>query len=429
MKQYTTYINRIVLKPTTICCTALCALFLAGCQTPAKKKVVEISTEEQLLSEVQYTIDGKKFGSEIKCIAVGKIELADDSEDFSELNKVELVRRTLVGNLFQQNYTQVPLMTVDGFLKGGAGAKELLSQTACDAVMSGQIYRFTNKSYLAASSTEVGLDLAITNSEGEVIWSGRHLATSRDGSLPFSPLSLLSGVFLAQANASDEVALQMVGAAVRRLVDTLPPQNEAPIAFAKNEQAVRELFTPAKSIKSQDTPNAPELLRSGQYEAAIQAAKIELQVGKNKYQNLLIIGDAYRHLNRFNDAVESYLLAIANDKNQSVGYEKISLGYLNLRRIDLAKASLSRAISLNPTSSAIRYKLAIINESQNANIEAAKLYFQAGELAIREKSNDGIYSSLTALERLSDTEYGQTLYNSLLNRAEAYQRQELNTDA
>ena len=171
------------------------------------------------------------------------------------------------------------------------------------------------------------------------------------------------------------------------------------------------------------------MLESGQYEAAIQTAKLELQSGKNEYQNRLIIGDAYRHSNRFDDAVESYLSAIANDKNQSVGYEKLSLGYLNLRRIDLAKASLSKAISLNPESSAIRYKLAIINESQNANNEAAKLYFQAGELAIREKSNDGIYSSLTALERLSDSEYVQTLYNSLLSRAEAYQQQELNTGA
>ena len=65
---------------------------------------------------------------------MGKIELADDSEDFSELNKVELVRRNLVGNLFQQNYTQVPLMTVDGFLKGGADAKELLSKTSKKAL-------------------------------------------------------------------------------------------------------------------------------------------------------------------------------------------------------------------------------------------------------------------------------------------------------
>ena len=154
-----------------------------------------------------------------------------------------------------------------------------------------------------------------------------------------------------------------------------------------------------------------------------------MQLGKHEYQNLLIIGDAHRHLNSFSDAVESYLSAIANDKNQSIGYEKLSLGYLNLRRIDLAKASLSRAIQLNPESSAIRYKLAIINESQNANSEAAKLYFQAGELAVREKSNDAIYSSLTALERLSDTEYGLDLYNSLLNRAEAYQQQELNTGA
>ena len=428
MKLHNTYTNRIVFKPTKVCCAALCALFLAGCQTPAKKKVVEISTEEQLLSEVQYTIVEEKFGPDIKCIAVGKIELADNSEDFSELNKVELVRRTLAGNLFQQNYTQVPLTTVDGFLNDNTDPQTFLSKTACDAVISGQIYRFANKSYVAASSTEVGLDFAIANSEGEVIWSGRHLATSRDGSLPFSPLSLLSGVFLARANASDEVALQMVDAAVRRLVDTLPVQSEAPLAFAKNEQAVQELFTPTNTIKIHETPSASELLDSGQYEAAMRAAKLELQSGKNEYQNLLIIGDAHRHSNRFDDAVESYLSAIANDKNQSVGYEKLSLGYLNLRRIDLAKASLSKAISLNPESSAIRYKLAIINESQNANNEAAKLYFQAGELAIREKSNDGIYLSLAALERLSDTKYGQTLYNSLLSRAEAYQRQELNTD-
>ena len=427
MKLYNTSTNRILCKPTTVCCTALCALFLAGCQTPVKKKVVEIRTEEQLLSEVQYTIVEEKFGPDIKCIAVGKIELADNSEDFSELNKVELVRRTLAGNLFQQNYTQVPLTTVDGFLNDNTDPQTFLSKTACDAVISGQIYRFANKSYVAASSTEVGLDFAIANSEGEVIWSGRHLATSRDGSLPFSPLSLLSGVFLARANASDEVALQMVDAAVRRLVDTLPVQSEAPLAFAKNEQAVQELFTPTNTIKIHETPSASELLDSGQYEAAMRAAKLELQSGKNEYQNLLIIGDAHRHSNRFDDAVESYLSAIANDKNQSVGYEKLSLGYLNLRRIDLAKASLSKAISLNPESSAIRYKLAIINESQNANNEAAKLYFQAGELAIREKSNDGIYSSLTALERFSDTEYGQTLYNSLLSRAEVYQRQELNT--
>jgi len=219
----------------------------------------------------------------------------------------------------------------------------------------------------------------------------------------------------------------MVDAAVRRLVDTLPAQNEVPLALAKTEQAVQELFIPARTIKKQKAHGAIDLLDSGQYEAAIRTALIELQSGKDEYQNMLIIGDAHRQLNRFNEAIKSYLSAIANDKNRSIGYEKLSLGYLNLKRIDLAKASLSKAISLNPESSAIRYKLAIINESQNAHSAAAKLYFQAGELAIREKSNDSIYSSLTALERLKDTEYGQALYNSLLSRAEEYQQQELST--
>ena len=110
----------VISKAIAVCFAAVCTLFLASCQTPAKKKVAAISTEEQLLSEVQYTIAEEKFGPEIKCIAVGEIELVDDSEDFTELNKVELVRRTLVGNLFQKNYTQVPLTTVDGFLNDNA---------------------------------------------------------------------------------------------------------------------------------------------------------------------------------------------------------------------------------------------------------------------------------------------------------------------
>ena len=177
----------------------------------------------------------------------------------------------------------------------------------------------------------------------------------------------------------------MVDAAVRRLADTLPSQNEAPIAFAKNEQAVQELFTPTSVVKVQHHQSAVDLLVSGQYEEAIQAAELQLRLGRNEYKNLLVIGDAHRQLNRFDNAVEYYLSAVAKDKSQSVGYEKLSLGYLNLKRIDLAKASLTKAISLNPNSSTTRYKLAIINESQNAIDEATKLYFQAGELAIREK--------------------------------------------
>ena len=104
MKLYNTYTNRFFSQLTTVVCTALSALFLIGCQTPEKKNVVEISTEEQRLSEIQYTIVEERFGPDIKCIAVGEIELADDSDDFSKLNKVELVRRTLVGNLFQLHF-------------------------------------------------------------------------------------------------------------------------------------------------------------------------------------------------------------------------------------------------------------------------------------------------------------------------------------
>ena len=69
------------------------------------------------------------------------------------------------------------------------------------------------------------------------------------------------------------------------------------------------------------------------------------------------------------------------------------------------------------------------NDKENLKKEAVKLYFQAGELAIREKNKEAIYSSLTALERLSDSEYGYALYEALLDRAAAFQKQELNAGA
>ena len=184
MKFCNAHTIRAISKATAICCTAICALFLSSCQTPAKKKVAEIRAEERLLSDVQYTIVEEKFGPDIKCVAVGKIELSDDSEDFSELDKVEVVRRTLVGNLFQRNFTQVPLATVDSHLNETANTKTLLNQTACDALLSGQIYRFSNKSFIAASSTEVGQTLLLLILRGgHMEWL--HLATSRDGSLLF----------------------------------------------------------------------------------------------------------------------------------------------------------------------------------------------------------------------------------------------------
>ena len=37
------------------------------------------------------------------------------------------------------------------------------------------------------SATIVGLELTLTDKEGQTIWSGQHTASSKDGVLPFSP--------------------------------------------------------------------------------------------------------------------------------------------------------------------------------------------------------------------------------------------------
>ena len=70
----------------------------------------------------------------------------------------------------------------------------------------------------------------------------KHSANSHEGAVPLSPLSLVTGIFTATTNKEDEVALQMIDAAVRRIISTLPDRDEMDISIASfaNEPKIQE---------------------------------------------------------------------------------------------------------------------------------------------------------------------------------------------
>ena len=101
----------------------------------------------------------------------------------------------------------------------------ILQNLECDTLLEGTITTFQNDFLIAYSSTNVGLNLFLKDEDNKVLWKGSHTATSRAGSIPFSPIGLATGLFSASTNTEDEIAFQMIDTVVRRLLKTLPDKS------------------------------------------------------------------------------------------------------------------------------------------------------------------------------------------------------------
>ena len=185
-------------------------------------QVKKITKADSILPEVQYFINENFNPEEINCIAIGKIKDNSDNNEFSQLDKVSLVKYSLYGHLSPKRYRDVEIHQMNYLLKEKKNINLVLKTLDCDAILDGEIIKFENKFYVAFSSTKVGLNLSLRKQSGELLWKGNHIASSRAGTIPLSPISLATGIFSASTNTEEEVALQMLDAAVRRLLKTIP---------------------------------------------------------------------------------------------------------------------------------------------------------------------------------------------------------------
>ena len=199
----------------------LIILLLSSCQTPKYLRVEKLDNNN-ILPEVQYSLQDNFNPNNINCIAIGKFVDNSNKKEFKSLDKLSLVRKTIYGHLSPKNYQDIELHKVASILKSSSDISTILRKLDCDSIIEGEIIKFQNNFYIAYSSTNVGLKLFLKNKNGTVLWKASHIASSKAGNLPFSPIGLASGVFSASRNAVEEIALQMLDTVVRRLLKTLP---------------------------------------------------------------------------------------------------------------------------------------------------------------------------------------------------------------
>ena len=383
----------------------LTLILLCACKTPTYTKVAELSKADAIKPEVQYFIAEKFATDSLNCIAVGKIRKGHTGDDFENLDQPHLVRRSLFGVLSAKNYEDIELSRVDHVLKKSEGATtaDILKTLNCDAMLSAEILSFDNKYYVAYSITSVELKTELTDKEGDILWSARHRASSHEGAIPLSPFSIISGTFIAATNRQDEVAFQMIDAASRRILKTLPDRKEidlvneiiselprvegSKVSFVSNEAANSNL-------------SAETLLAKGAYEEALLEAKANIATNSDDAHAYYVAARASLMSGKYDDAIDLNLNAIAKGVKTAEAYSSLGIAYLKTDNLRFASAAIEKATQLEPKSAYLKYNLGVVREAGQKLSAAADAYFDAGNISLEQNDLDRLYRSFSSLKKL-----------------------------
>ena len=395
-----------------------------ACKTPSyveENLSAKPSTNLPFASEVSYSVADNFENKAIGCIAVSEFTIAHDDDGYADIDQAAVTRKSVYGVLSAKNYQDIELARVDFKANelGGYAAESLLQSLDCDALLQGEVLTFKNDYFVTYSVTTVELELTLVNRSGAVLWNARHAASSHEGAMPLSPLSILSGIFTATTNQQDEVGFQMVDAAARRLLKTLPDrpvQNSADDAIGNIiDTTVLDQKGAGEALASVEKKvSAMQLLAQGAYEQALLAAQADIEADGSDGKAYFVAARASLLLSDTAAAIDYSLSALANGQATSSTYSGLGVAYIQDENWRLADASFRKAAELDPTSSQVQFNLALVSEV-NKNISAAsEHYYEAGKLALRSRELSRVHKALTALKRLAkNNPFAQSRYVEL----------------
>ena len=381
--------------------TILLCFLLSSCQTPKYSKVNNFSQSQNILPEVQYSLSENFNPNNINCIVIGKIKDNSDASEYKSLDKITLIRQAIYGHLSPKNYQDIELHKVAFVMKSSNTNQLILKNLDCDALIEGTITEFKNDFYLAYSSTNVGLTLFLKDKNNQILWKASHTATSRAGSVPFSPIGLATGFFTASSNTEEEIAFQMIDTVVRRILKTLPEKTNV-----KNKNQLKYTSIPKSKTSKKITKkeNSPEILfASGQYVEAIDLINTNLKSNENNHELVFLKGRSQLMLNEYENAASTFLDALAIKIDDSY-LNGLGYAYTKLNQLDKALASYNKAISINNKNSYAYFNSGLLLENQGINRKAADYFYSAGTSSLLVKDFKMANNAYTALQRLSNQE-------------------------
>ena len=299
--------------------------FSFSCNTINYKKVDNLDTAKTNINTVKYFLSGNFKASQINCIIVGKVTDKTKNSEFKNLNKAEIIRKAVYGLISVKNYDLIKLSKIDKKLTT-VSEKKLLKNYDCDAVLTGQIIKFYNDNFISFANTTVEIKLELKDKESNLLWASRYSANSSEGSIPLSPVSLITGVFQVASNDKNEIALQVVDKVSRKILNSFPEKQ----INLKNEFELKNKY----KGNSVDTPqNILEFFENEEYEKASIALKKRILNNKNNPENYFLESKSSFFQENYISSINYSLEAASKGLNTSENYSILGISYLKLNNL------------------------------------------------------------------------------------------------
>ena len=377
----------------------------SSCNNTNYKKVDNLETSRKSINTVNYSINDKFNTSQINCILIGKFVDRTDISKFKDLNKADIIRKAIYGLVSVKNYDLIKISEIDKNIDT-LSKQNLLKYYNCDAIITGEILKFQNNDFISYSNTTVELILNLTDKRDEILWSSHYSGSNGDGSIPFSPVSLITGIFQVALNDKNETALQVVDMVTRKIIVSLP-EKEIILKnqFASIEQNKGNFININQDIK--------RLFDNEEYEKASLALSKKISLDENNPVNYFLASKSYFFQGNYEQSIHFGLEASSKGMNTSDNFSILGVSYLKLNNLKLSYASFFKALNLETKSSITNFNYALINEILNYDVVAAEHYYLSGLASIKEENYTRIYKSLVSLQRLSDK--NKNIYETYVN--------------
>lgn len=238
------------------------AILLAACASPSyvNQGDTAAATESTSLDRIVYQVHADFKDAPPRCVAVLPFELntakanpipvaslaggarqgaASGADEFEKetdastknetrLDQAESVRRAFYAHLSLHGKEDIELGRVDYVLDRMPAAQRtdmarVGAALGCDALLVGKVTKYGSGFFGLYSSVAVGADVSIVRaSDGAVLWEGHHVARSRGGSVPVSPIGVVMSIVNAASNLGGEQYKRVTDDLARRLVSTIP---------------------------------------------------------------------------------------------------------------------------------------------------------------------------------------------------------------
>lgn len=351
--------------------TAIAAL--AGCASPSYvDKGAGQSRGPLAFNEVEYQIHDAYRALRPDCVAVLPLTVRSPADPQATAEDAAKVRMSLFAHLSTQSRRTIRPARVDHALSKVKGDRAALGRTLkCAAAIEGEITEYGNAFFGIYSSVTVGAELRMIRlSDGALLWEGRHVASSRDGSVPLDPVGIAMGIFAAVENVRDEQILRVTGDLTRRLVFTIP------------DDAIAALDDPAdvpvNAVEaSSSLADAERIFAAGDHAGAIAAAEKVIAADPANKEAWFLKGRVLMLDREFAAAEPAILRAASLDRGDARIFN--ALGALNAEKghAERALAAYRMAIESEPANGFAWHNTGILHTQLGNRQDAADAFYGA----------------------------------------------------